>query len=109
MMRSDASSPQPHRPSSWSPARRQSEADLLTAIERSGGRDDAPTRSALRAFVEVLADEGLPPEGAVIAVKDALGRAHFLTRVEPLIRDQLRTTLVSVCIDHYFERGPRCG
>jgi hypothetical protein len=101
-MERDASLDQSHRPSSWSAARRQGEAALLRALERASGTADEDTRDALRAFVEVLVAEGVTPEAAVIALKEAILRAHFLFRYEPMVREHLRTTLVSECIDHYF-------
>jgi hypothetical protein len=101
-MESDARSAMSHRLSSWSLARRQGEATLLRLLECTMSVEDDATRRALHAFVEALVDEGLTPEAAVIALKEALGRAHYLYRFEPLVREHLRTSLVSECIDHYF-------
>lgn len=101
-MEYDARSATSHRSSSWSTARRQGEATLLRLLECTMSVEDDDTRRALHAFVDALVDEGLTPEAAVIALKEALGRGHFFYRFEPLMREQLRAALVSECIDHYF-------
>jgi hypothetical protein len=101
-MELDARTSQPHPSSSASAARRQGEANLLRTLERSTSGEDSATMRALRALVDILVTEGLTPEGTVIAVKEAVGRAHFMHRFEPLFREHVRAALVSECIDHYF-------
>jgi hypothetical protein len=101
IMKSDARVPQ-HDPSSWSDARRRADTTLIRALERTSTADDDATHSALSAFVDLLVSEGLTPEATVIALKDALTRAHLLYRLEPLFREHLREGLVSACIDRYF-------
>ncbi|MEO6528927.1 MAG: hypothetical protein ABIP93_20080 [Gemmatimonadaceae bacterium] len=75
---------------------------MLRMLERASSAEDEGTRRALREFVEVLVAEGATPEGTVIALREAVDRAHFLYRIEPLAREHLRTALVSECIDQYF-------
>jgi hypothetical protein len=91
-----------HGPSSWSAARRLADTALLRTLERVTDIDDEGMHPAVHAFVEVLVKEGLTPEAVVIALKDTFGRAHFLNRFEPLVREQMRSAWVSECIDQYF-------
>jgi hypothetical protein len=101
-MQPDAHLEMPRDASLWSAARRLAEAGLLGMMERARSSGDEDTRDAVRTFVEVLVRERFTPEATVIAFKDALTRAHFLLRYEPLVRAQLRDAWVSQCIDDYF-------
>ena len=101
IMNPDARVPQ-HDPSSWSDARRRADSTLIRALERTSTTEDDATHAALSAFVDLLVAEGHTPEATVIALKDALTRAHLLYRLEPLFREHLREGLVSACIDRYF-------
>jgi hypothetical protein len=85
-----------------SEARRRAEVALAIALDESPRITHPATRTALHAFVDVLAAEGLTPEAVVIAFKDLLLRAHPFYRFEPEARTALRTALVSECIEHYF-------
>jgi hypothetical protein len=85
-----------------SEARREAEAELARAVDRSPHAEDSATREALHAFVDELVREGLTPEAAVIAVKDVLVRARVLYRFEPEMRTRVRAGMVSECIQRYF-------
>jgi hypothetical protein len=82
--------------------RRRTAAALMRALESSADVADPRTHAALRAYVDALVDEGLPPEAVVIAFKETLIRAHSLQRFEPELREQVRASLVSECIERYF-------
>ena len=97
----DARSDREHMTTS-SEARRRAEVALALALDESPQVTHPATRTALHAFVDVLASDGLMPEAVVIAFKDLLLRAHPLHRFEPEARAALRTALVSECIAHYF-------
>ncbi|PYP81482.1 MAG: hypothetical protein DMD35_01870 [Gemmatimonadetes bacterium] len=84
--------------------RRRTEAALVRAIDVSPYVGAERTRSAICAYVDVLADDGLLPEAVVIALKSTLSRAHSLDRLEPDAREEARSALVSACIQHYFAR-----
>ena len=51
----------------------------------------------------MLVGEGLLPEATVIAFKAALSRAESLHSFESEEREQVRASLVSTCIQRYFE------
>jgi hypothetical protein len=85
-----------------SAASRSSELTLLQSLDRAVSARDEGTRRALHAFVEVLVEEGQPPEAVVIALKHTLTQAHSLRRFDLHAREALRAALVSECIDHYF-------
>ena len=53
------------------------------------------TRTAICAYVDLLADDGLLPEAVVIAFKKILSRTASLHRLEPETREEMRSTLVS--------------
>jgi len=89
-----------------SEARRRAEAALVHALDANPDVGDPATNAAIRAFVETLVSEGLLPEAAVIAFKLALTRAESLHRIESEKREQVRASLVSTCIERYFEA---CG
>src|SRR5215203_5562496 len=88
--------------STSSEERRRSEAALVRAVDANPDVTCAGTHSALCAYVDVLTDEGLLPEAAVIAFKSTLGRAESLHRLEAEAREQVRSALVSACIQRYF-------
>jgi len=82
--------------------RRRTAAALVRTLEASPEVANPTTRAALRAYVDVLVNEGLPPEAVVIAFKATLVRARSLQRLEPELREQIRASLVSECIERYF-------
>jgi hypothetical protein len=100
-MHSDARSDREHMTTS-SEARRRAEEALALALDESPHVTHAATRSAVHAFVDALAAQGLMPEAVVIALKDLLLRNPSMHRFEPEVRAELRTALVSECIAHYF-------
>jgi hypothetical protein len=83
-------------------AKRRAEMALTRALDESPRVTHAATRTALHAYVDVLAAEGLMPEAVVIAFKDLLLRARTLHRFESEARVEMRAALVSECIAHYF-------
>jgi hypothetical protein len=89
--------------STSSEARRRAEAALVHALDANPAASDPATHAAIRAFVETLVSEGLLPEATVIAFKATLSRTESLHRMESEEREQLRTSLVSTCIERYFE------
>jgi len=89
--------------STSSEARRRAEAALVHALDTHPDASDPATHAAIRAFVETLVGEGLLPEATVIAFKATLSRAESLHRIESEEREQLRASLVSTCIERYFE------
>jgi hypothetical protein len=91
--------------STSSEERRRTEAALVRAIDIDPNASAAATRSAICAYVDLLAGDGLLPEAVVIAFKSALGRAASLHRVDAESRDHVRAALVSACIERYFA-GP---
>lgn len=88
--------------STASEERRRTEAALVRAIDANPDIASSETHSAVCAFVDILLDEGLLPEAVVIAFKSALARAESLYRFEAETREQMRSALVSACIQHYF-------
>lgn len=82
--------------------RRRTAAALVRAVATSADVANPTTHEAVRAYVETLVHEGFPPEAVVIAFKETLTRAQSLQRFEPDLREQLRASLVSKCIEHYF-------
>ena len=88
--------------STTSEERRRTEAALVRAIDANPDATSPATLAAIAAFVDVLLDDGLPPEGAVVAFKTALMRAESLHRSETEARENLRFALVSSCIECYF-------
>ena len=97
----DARSDREHMTTS-SETRRRAEVALARALDESPHVTHPATRTALHAFVDVLAADGMMPEAVVIAFKDLLLRAHPLHRFEPEARGEIRAALVSECITHYF-------
>ena len=89
--------------STTSEGRRRAEAALVHALDVNPDVGDPATNAAVQAFVDLLVDEGLLPEATVIAFKAALARAESLHRFEAEHREQVRATLVSTCIERYFE------
>jgi hypothetical protein len=89
--------------STSSEARRRAEVALVHALDANPDVSDRATHAAIRAFVEALVSEDLLPEAAVIAFKAALSRAESLYRIESEKREQVRASLVSTCIERYFE------
>jgi hypothetical protein len=75
---------------------------LTRALDESPRVAHPVTRTALHAYVDVLAAEGMMPEAVVIAFKDLLLRARTLHKVESGARIEMRAALVSECIAHYF-------
>jgi hypothetical protein len=75
---------------------------LALALDESPYVAHPATRTAVHAFVDALAADGLMPEAVVIAFKDLLLRNPAMHRIEPEARAELRTALVSECITHYF-------
>ena len=100
-MYSDAPSERDHMTTS-SDARRKAEVALALALDESPHITHPATRVAVHAFVDALAGEGLMPEAVVIALKDLLLRNPSMHRFEPETRVELRTTIISECIAHYF-------
>jgi hypothetical protein len=82
--------------------RRRTAAALGRALEASPEVANPTTRAALRAHVDVLVREGLTPEAVLIAFKETLARAQSLQRFEPELREQIRASLISECIERYF-------
>ena len=89
--------------STSSEARRRAEAALVRALDASPDVSDPATHAAVRDFVATLVTEGLLPEATVIAFKATLSRADSLHRLESEKREQVRASLVSTCIERYFE------
>ena len=90
--------------STSSEERRRTEAALVREIDVNASVEAPATRAAVCAYVDVLADEGLPPEAVVIAFKSTLARAESLQRLEAEAREVVRSALVSVCIQRFFMR-----
>jgi hypothetical protein len=90
--------------STSSEERRGAEAALVRAIDMDPSVEAPGTRTAICAFVDLLADEGLLPEAVVIAFKSTLSSTDSLQRFEADVRDALRSALVSACIERYFTR-----
>jgi hypothetical protein len=88
--------------STSSEERRRTEAALVRAIDVNPDATSPETLAAIRAFVDVLLDEGCLPESAVIAFKTALTRSESLHRFEAEAREHRRSALVSACIERYF-------
>lgn len=82
--------------------RRRTEAALVRALDANPDVAAPATLDAVCAYVDALADEGHLPEAVVIAFKGALARSESLTRHESETREQLRSALVSACIQRYF-------
>ena len=88
--------------STSSEERRRSEAALVRAIDANPDVSSPATFGAVCAYVDALASDGLLPEAAVIAFKTTLARVESLHRFESDTREQLRSALVSACIQRYF-------
>lgn len=88
--------------STSSEERRRTEAALVRAIDANPDVTSPTTFGALCAYVDALAADGLLPEAALIAFKSTLARVESLHRFEAESRDQIRSALVSACIDRYF-------
>lgn len=88
--------------STRSEERRRAEAALVRAVDVNPDVAAEGTRSAICAYVDVLADEGLLPEAVVIEFKRTLSRADSLHRLETESREETRSALVSACIRRYF-------
>jgi hypothetical protein len=84
--------------------RRRAEAALERAVDVNPDVDAEETQAAICAFVDLLAEDGLLPEAVVIAFKRVLSRAASLHRLEPEAREQVRSALVSACIQRYFRQ-----
>lgn len=82
---------------------RRAEAALVHALDLNPDVGDPATHAAVCAYVEALANEGLLPEATVIAFKATLARCDSLHRFESEQREQVRASLVSACIERYFE------
>src|SRR5688500_14347438 len=102
-MNSDAPSLAGSGESSWSSKRRNAQAHLQRVLERMRSIDDQTTYDALDALVDTLVADGLPPEAAVIAVKEAIARSTCLSRFELSMRERVRSSLVAACIERYYE------
>jgi hypothetical protein len=90
--------------STSSEERRRTEAALVRAIDVNPSVEAPATHAAVCAYVDLLADAGLLPEAVVIDFKSALARADSLQQCEADVREELRSALVSVCIQRYFTR-----
>ena len=88
--------------STSSEERRRTEAALVRALDANPDAASPETHSAICAFVDALLDDDLLPEAVVIAFKATLARSESLYRYEAEAREQLRSALVSACIQHYF-------
>ena len=88
--------------STTSEERRRTEAALVRAIDVNPDATSPETQAAVHEFVAVMRDEGLLPEAAVIAFKTALTKSESLHRFEAEAREDLRSALVSACIERYF-------
>lgn len=89
--------------STSSEGRRKAEAALVHALDANPDVADPATSAAVRRYVETLAADRLMPEAVVIAFKATLSRAESFHRYESELREQLRASLVSACIERYFE------
>jgi len=92
--------------STSSEERRRTEAALVRAIDTDPSVDASTTHAALCRYVDLLAGEGLLPEAVVIAFKSTLAGAESLHQFEAEVREELRSALVSACIQRYFTRRP---
>ena len=90
--------------STSSEERRRTEAALVRAIDVDPSVEAPATCAAVCAYVDLLSDGGLLPEAVVIAFKWTLSRAESLQRLEADVREELRSALVSACIQRYFTR-----
>ena len=90
--------------STSSEERRRTEAALVRAIDENSSVEAPATYAALCAYVDLLADEGLLPEAVVVEFKSTLARSESLHRLEPDVREVVRSALVSVCIQRFFMR-----
>ena len=88
--------------STSSEERRRAEAALVRAIDANPDVSSPSTFGAVCAYVDALASDGLLPEAAVIAFKTTLAQVESLHRFEAEAREQLRSALVSACIQRYF-------
>jgi hypothetical protein len=86
-----------------SEGRRRAEAALVHALDLNPDVGDPATHAAVRAYVDALVSEELLPEATVIAFKTTLARASSLHQFESEKREQVRASLVSACIERYFE------
>ncbi len=90
--------------STSSEERRRTEAALVRAIDENSSVEARATHAAVCAYVDLLADEGMLPEAVVVEFKSTLARSESLHRLEPDVREVVRSALVSVCIQRYFRR-----
>ena len=90
--------------STRSEERRRAEAALERAVDVNPDVAADETRSAICAFVDLLAEDGLLPEAVVIAFKRTVSRSGSLHRLEAEDREEMRSALVSACISRYFTR-----
>ncbi|MFL5618562.1 MAG: hypothetical protein ACJ79A_09240 [Gemmatimonadaceae bacterium] len=88
--------------STSSEERRRTEAALVRAIDVDPSVTAPATQAAVCAYVDLLSDGGLLPEAVVIAFKATISRAESMQRVEADVREELRSALVSACIQRYF-------
>ena len=86
-----------------SEGRRGAEAALVHALDLNPDVSDPATHAAVRGYVDALVSEGLLPEATVIAFKSTLSRTDSLHQFESEKREQVRASLVSACIERYFE------
>lgn len=94
-------------PSSSSSARLRAELTLIHALAQVSDAHSDAARDAVFDYVDVLVREGLSPEATLIAFKRTVGRAPSLTRYDPLKRELVRASLVSECIERYYDgRSP---
>jgi len=84
--------------------RRRAEAALERAVDVNPDVAAEGTRAAICAYVDQLTDDGLLPEAVVIAFKRILSGTASLHRLEPEAREEMRSALVSACIQRYFTR-----
>lgn len=82
--------------------RRRTEAALVRAIDMEPDADAPETHAAIRAYVDLLAKDGLLPEAVVIAFKSAVASSESLQQLETDVREATRSALVSACIRRYF-------
>jgi hypothetical protein len=90
--------------STSSEERRRTEAELIRAIDVDPSVGAPATHAAVCRYVDLLVDEGHLPEAVVIAFKATLAESPSLQRLKADVRDALRASLVSACIERYFTR-----
>jgi hypothetical protein len=93
--------------STSSEERRRAEAALVRAIDMDPSVEaSTTTHAALCRYVDLLVDDGLLPEAVVIAFKSVITGAASLQQFEGDVREELRSALVSACIQRYFAPRP---